>query len=331
MNESSPCYSKHACEKCGGHIEFDESLLNPGEETTVNCPHCGAKMTVSRPDPFVESANSVLSSFLGASGPNERTDFVVQAMKGTRHGDPKSMQLLALAYYVGMASKKDPVEAAKLMYRAAVAGDAQAQFNLGSMYHWGSVVGKDPFQAFAWWLKAAEQGHSIAQNNVGYSYDTGEVVQQDYVEAYKWMTLAASSDHAGAQEHCNEIAAKMTREQQEESLERVHEFCSSLDEKPAPPRSWWDETMAERERKAEFQVAAIKSAALEPRYQRCPIPTSVRVKVWERDEGRCMKCGSRQKIHIDHIIPISKGGSDTVENLELLCQVCNLAKGARIV
>jgi len=56
------------------------------------------------------------------------------------------------------------------------------------------------------------------------------------------------------------------------------------------------------------------------------IPTSVRREVWRRDEGKCSKCGSRANLHYDHIIPVSKGGSNTARNIELLCEPCNLAK-----
>jgi hypothetical protein len=60
------------------------------------------------------------------------------------------------------------------------------------------------------------------------------------------------------------------------------------------------------------------------------IPQSVRSAVWRRDGGRCVDCGSNENLHIDHIIPWSRGGSSTVRNLELRCESCNLKKGAKI-
>ncbi len=41
------------------------------------------------------------------------------------------------------------------------------------------------------------------------------------------------------------------------------------------------------------------------------IPDSVRLFVWQRDEGKCIKCGSQERLEFDHIIPIAKGGSNT--------------------
>jgi len=63
---------------------------------------------------------------------------------------------------------------------------------------------------------------------------------------------------------------------------------------------------------------------------RIPIPAHVRREVWRRDEGKCVKCGSREKLEYDHIIPLSKGGSNTARNIELLCQNCNRSKAANI-
>ena len=60
--------------------------------------------------------------------------------------------------------------------------------------------------------------------------------------------------------------------------------------------------------------------------QRQTIPTEVRRQVWRRDEGKCVKCGSRENLEYDHIIPVSKGGSSTVRNIQLLCEVCNRTK-----
>lgn len=56
------------------------------------------------------------------------------------------------------------------------------------------------------------------------------------------------------------------------------------------------------------------------------IPEEVRIAVWRRDEGKCVKCGSRENLEYDHIIPVSKGGSNTVRNIELLCEKCNREK-----
>jgi nitrate reductase cytochrome c-type subunit len=62
------------------------------------------------------------------------------------------------------------------------------------------------------------------------------------------------------------------------------------------------------------------------------IPLNVRVKVLSRDNFRCVFCGKSPatdlgtRLHIDHITPFSKGGSNTLENLQTLCLQCNLGK-----
>jgi hypothetical protein len=61
-----------------------------------------------------------------------------------------------------------------------------------------------------------------------------------------------------------------------------------------------------------------------------PIPERVRHEVWRRDEGRCVDCGSRERLEFDHIVPYSKGGGNTARNLELRCEPCNRKKAATI-
>jgi hypothetical protein len=68
----------------------------------------------------------------------------------------------------------------------------------------------------------------------------------------------------------------------------------------------------------------------EIKYDRIRIPEEVRIEVWRRDQGRCVRCGSRENLEYDHIVPISKGGSNTARNIELLCQNCNRSKGNKI-
>jgi len=50
----------------------------------------------------------------------------------------------------------------------------------------------------------------------------------------------------------------------------------------------------------------------------------------ENPAGRCGACRCAMRdYHVDHVIPISRGGSDNPENLQLLCPPCNLSKGSK--
>ncbi|MGE0268061.1 MAG: HNH endonuclease [Candidatus Omnitrophota bacterium] len=64
--------------------------------------------------------------------------------------------------------------------------------------------------------------------------------------------------------------------------------------------------------------------------QRGQIADDVKILVWRRDGGKCVKCGSQENLEFDHIIPFSKGGSSTVRNIQILCELCNRQKGASI-
>lgn len=51
----------------------------------------------------------------------------------------------------------------------------------------------------------------------------------------------------------------------------------------------------------------------------------------ERDGYRCAECGAFEGLTIDHVMPLSKGGSDALANLQLMCQTHNSKKGDRIL
>lgn len=61
---------------------------------------------------------------------------------------------------------------------------------------------------------------------------------------------------------------------------------------------------------------------------RQPIPPAVRRVVYDRDGHRCLRCGSTEHLSLDHIVPWSRCGPDTVGNLQTLCRSCNSKKGA---
>jgi 5-methylcytosine-specific restriction endonuclease McrA len=62
------------------------------------------------------------------------------------------------------------------------------------------------------------------------------------------------------------------------------------------------------------------------------VPLNIRFKVLNRDNFRCVYCGKSPatdlsvKLHIDHIVPFSRGGTNSLENLQTLCEQCNYGK-----
>jgi len=61
------------------------------------------------------------------------------------------------------------------------------------------------------------------------------------------------------------------------------------------------------------------------------VPDHVKAAVHHRDNGTCRQCGyTGEYIEYDHVIPRSKGGQNTVDNIQILCRKCNLRKGDRI-
>jgi 5-methylcytosine-specific restriction endonuclease McrA len=49
--------------------------------------------------------------------------------------------------------------------------------------------------------------------------------------------------------------------------------------------------------------------------------------VFMRDIHECKYCGSTENLEIDHIIPLAKGGTNELDNLQILCKKCNRKKG----
>lgn len=60
------------------------------------------------------------------------------------------------------------------------------------------------------------------------------------------------------------------------------------------------------------------------------IPLNLRRAVIDRDGYHCVFCDedlTNAEIHLDHVIPESQGGLTTLNNLQVTCRKCNLAKG----
>lgn len=51
----------------------------------------------------------------------------------------------------------------------------------------------------------------------------------------------------------------------------------------------------------------------------------VRLQVLNRDDWQCTRCGSRHRLEIDHIVALTEGGTDDIDNLRTLCRDCHIA------
>ena len=70
------------------------------------------------------------------------------------------------------------------------------------------------------------------------------------------------------------------------------------------------------------------------------ISESKRQEIFERDRGKCFHCtktlcfnnrahGTKGAWHIEHLVPFSEGGDDSLRNLRAACINCNLEKGSK--
>jgi hypothetical protein len=90
------------------------------------------------------------------------------------------------------------------------------------------------------------------------------------------------------------------------------------------------ENEKKRQLRRQVKKELIESGHIQQNRKREPIPQDVQDKVWVRDSGKCVICGSSENLEFDHIIPFSKGGSSTYRNIQLLCEKCNRQKTNKI-
>ncbi|MEO1093680.1 MAG: HNH endonuclease [Cyanobacteria bacterium J06638_28] len=61
------------------------------------------------------------------------------------------------------------------------------------------------------------------------------------------------------------------------------------------------------------------------------VPPVNRREVFRRDQHRCQYCNSTKRLTIDHVVPRSKGGTHTWDNVVAACERCNSIKGDRLL
>jgi 5-methylcytosine-specific restriction endonuclease McrA len=114
-------------------------------------------------------------------------------------------------------------------------------------------------------------------------------------------------------------------------LEQAERMRAAAELEKAEIAAKLKERQRRRELEEQVRMELIDSGELfgdQPK--RPPIPREVVDAVYRRDGARCVYCGSTENLQLDHIIPFSKGGATSLENLQLLCQKCNLEKSNKI-
>ena len=116
-----------------------------------------------------------------------------------------------------------------------------------------------------------------------------------------------------------------------EAAERAERLRKAEEREKAEVAAKLKERQRRRQLEEQVRMEMIDSGELfgeQPK--RPPIPREVVDAVYRRDGARCVYCGSTENLQLDHIIPFSKGGATSLENLQLLCQKCNLEKSNKI-
>ena len=79
-----------------------------------------------------------------------------------------------------------------------------------------------------------------------------------------------------------------------------------------------------------YKAQLEKPFAKEETIKRKSLPIGYRVQVFKRDNFTCQMCNATKQggaiLEVDHIIPISRGGTDDLDNLQTLCSKCNGSK-----
>lgn len=125
---------------------------------------------------------------------------------------------------------------------------------------------------------------------------------------------------------------KCQKQYREANTEKIAEYRQSNKDKITEQRRHYRQTKRGREAyyKGKMKRRSYKHKVLFTSHQR--------KEILDRDSWTCQCCGIKvhdrntgdwntpDKAHIDHIIPISKGGNSEPKNLRVLCRTCNLSK-----
>ncbi len=133
----------------------------------------------------------------------------------------------------------------------------------------------------------------------------------------------------GVQPYCKNCRKAYRYANKGREVQRVIEWQRRNPERHYQKQLLWDKRNIERVR----EIGRL--AENRRRTRKTQAGGSFTAEEWDalcvRHDHRCVACGEQKKLTADHIMPVSKGGSSNIENIQPLCQSCNSRKGDKVI
>jgi Holliday junction DNA helicase RuvB len=361
INPPAPRYVTCRCHHCNGGIEFDASDFQVGETRPVECPHCHKETVI-----YVESLTERLtpkkfSDFIGQNRIKERLELAIAAAK-QRHetlgyvllvGSPGSGKA-TLAYIIAeeMGANLKSANGMEIEKAGDLAGVLTNLEDKEILFI--EEIDRLP-KLLAEYLQPAmkdfkldviiDQGPNARSVRLNLPYFTliGSTTNKQRLtpNLLSCFPVIENMDDYGIEELAAIARRFATAIEVEIDTDAADRIARSADGTPVDVLNRLQHVRDFAHVKGsgkitlEIAEAALKMLAShdekpDASENRDAIPSAIRREVWRRDGGKCVKCGSRKNLEYDHIIPVSKGGSNTARNIELLCEACNRAKSDMI-
>lgn len=129
-------------------------------------------------------------------------------------------------------------------------------------------------------------------------------------------------------EQAKKSRKKWRTEHAEDARFRAKKWAEDHKERNRTKATEWNKTHREARRLISLK-AAHKRRALEK--DSGSFTSEEWIALCEKYDYRCLRCKDKRPLTVDHVIPISRGGTNTIDNIQPLCQSCNSIKHVKVL